>query len=372
MTFVNDAQSFRAIFLIWSVIFQPCLCQQEGNVTDYMDISSYTFDYSDIPQLCDKAYNHQFRLWFMSTFFSIISFAGLAGNLLIILTVIYFNRLKTMTDVYLLNLSFADLLFAFSLPFWAANCLAEWMLGVVLCKIMHTIYKVTFYSSMLLLCLISGDRYFAIVKAVSAHRLRYQTMFFSKVSSAIVWTVALIVSIPEMKYTRVTNNTCTPFSSTSDPLHIGIQTSQIVVAFALPLLVMSFCYSKIVQTLCRAQSFERNKAVKVILVVLVIFVVCQLPYNVVLFWTTLVVAYGGTTDCKYENNLQYATDVTQCAAFLRCCLNPFVYAFIGVKFRHDLLRLLKKLGCVSQEMFFKYTCRSSPALDTDTTTTFSP
>lgn len=311
----------------------------------------------------------------MSTFYSSICFLGLAGNLLVILTFFYFKRLKTMTDVYLLNLSFADLVFALSLPFWAANSMAEWVLGLVVCKAMHTIYKVSFYSSMLLLCFISVDRYFVISKAVSAHRHRSQAVFLSKVSSAVIWVTAMIFSIPEMTYTTINNNTCTPYSSTSDKLRVGIQASQIVLAFALPLFVMTFCYSSIVQTLCQARNFERNKAIKVILAVVAVFLVCQVPYNLVLFWTTVVTAKGGTEDCGYENRLLYATDVTQCVAFLRCCLNPFVYAFIGVKFRHDLLKLLKDFGCISQERFFRYTCarrRSSAANDTETTTTFSP
>lgn len=311
----------------------------------------------------------------MSIFFSFTCFLGLTGNLLVILTFFYFNRLKTMTDVYLLNLSFADLLFSLSLPFWAANSMAEWVLGLAVCKAMHTIYKVSFYSSMFLLSLISVDRYFAIAKAVSAYRHRSQAVFLSKVSSAVIWVMALIFSTPEMKYTTINNNTCTPYSSSIDPLRVSLQTSQIILGFALPLLVMCFCYSSIVQTLCQAQSFERNKAIKVILAVVAVFVVCQVPYNVVLFWNTIVTASGGTKDCVYDNNLLYATDVTQCVAFLRCCLNPFVYAFIGVKFRHDLLKLLKELGCMSQERFYRYTCgrrRSSAATDTDTTTTFSP
>lgn len=343
------------------------------NTTEY-DYSA-SVDYEGIPVLCTKASNREFRLWFIPTFYSIICLLGLSGNLLVILTFFYFKRLKTMTDVYLLNLSFADFLFALSLPFWAANSMVEWVLGLAVCKAMHTIYKVSFYSSMLFLCFISVDRYFAISKAVSAHRHRSQAVFISKVSSAVIWVMALMFSIPEMKYTSINNITCTPYSSTSDPLRVSIQTSQMVLAFALPFLVMSFCYSSIVQTLCQARNFERNKAIKVILAVVAVFLVCQVPYNLVLFWTTVVAAKGVSEDCNYENNLLYATDVTQCVAFLRCCLNPFVYAFIGVKFRHDLLKLLKDFGCMSQERFFRYTCgkrRSSAATDTETTTTFSP
>lgn len=332
-------------------------------------------DYGDYPKPCNKELNRQFRSWFMPTFYSVICFLGLVGNILVILTFFYFKRLKTMTDVYLLNLSFADLLFALSLPFWAANSMTEWVLGLVVCKAMHTIYKVSFYSSMLLLSLISVDRYFAIAKAISAHRHRSRAVFFSKVSAAIIWVMALIFSAPEMTYTTITNKTCTPYAGNSNQLRVGIQTSQMVLGFAMPLLVMGFCYSVIVKTLSQARSFERNKAIKVIFAVVAVFLFCQVPYNLVLLLTTLDTANGGTKDCSYDNSLLYAIDITQCVAFWRCCLNPFVYAFIGVKFRNDLLRLLKDLGCMSQGRFFKYTCgrrRSSAATDTETTTTFSP
>ncbi|XP_076001392.1 C-C chemokine receptor type 7 [Genypterus blacodes] len=346
---------------------------EEENMSTTEDYDAYSMDYSVFVQRCPKDSNIQFRLWFVSTFYSIICFLGLVGNLLVILTFFYFKRLKTMTNVYLLNLSFSDLLFALSLPFWAANSMTQWYLGLTVCKIMHIIYKVSFYSSMFLLCCISVDRYFAIARAVFAHRHRARAVFLSKVSSGVIWVLALIFSVPEMIYTTLNNNTCTPYSSTADELRVSIQAGQIVLGFAFPLLVMCVCYSSIVQTLCQARGFERNKAIKVILTVVVVFLVCQAPYNVVLFWATIVTAQGGTKDCGYDNNLLYATDITQAVAFLRCCLNPFVYAFIGVKFRLDLLKLLRDWGCISQERFYKYTCGRKSSLATDTeTTTISP
>ncbi|XP_008404737.1 C-C chemokine receptor type 7 isoform X1 [Poecilia reticulata] len=342
---------------------------------DNFDYSSTSQDYSDFPVLCDKESNRQFRLWFMPLFYAIICLLGVAGNLLVIATVFYFKRLKNMTDVYLLNLSFADLLFALSLPFWAANSMAEWILGLFVCKAMHTIYKVSFYSSMFLLSLISVDRYFAIAKAVSTHGLRSKAVFLSKLSSTASWVMALICSIPEMMYTNINNNTCDPFSAKNDKLRVGFQSSQIVLGFLVPFLIMSFCYTCIIQTLCQARGFERNRAIKVILAIVIVFLVSQMPYNIVLFWTTIVTGAGGTENCGYDNGLLFATDITQYVAFLRCCLNPFVYAFIGVKFRHDVLKLLKEIGCMSQERFYRYTCgrrRSSAGLDTETTTSFAP
>ncbi|XP_054460694.1 C-C chemokine receptor type 7 [Anoplopoma fimbria] len=386
MPCVSDLPNLLSAVLIWLMNFKCSMSQLEFNETikiithfnlttiNYLDYN-VTMDYEDFPILCVKESNRVFRNWFMPTFYSFICIMGLAGNLLVILTFFYFKRLKTMTDVFLLNLSFADLLFALSLPFWAASSMTEWVLGVVACKAMYTIYKVSFYSSMFILTFISVERYFVIARAVSAHRYRTQAVFFSKVSSAAIWVMALIFSIPEMSYTTINNNTCTPYSSSSDMLRVKIEASQIVLAFALPLLVMTICYSSIVKTLCQARSFERNKAIKVILAVVAVFLLCQLPYNLVLIVNTIVTASGETQHCNYEKMILYANDVTQCIAFMRCCLNPFVYAFIGVKFRHDLLKLLKDLGCMSHEWFIRFTKgrrRSSGATDTETTTTFSP
>ncbi|XP_068177091.1 C-C chemokine receptor type 7 [Antennarius striatus] len=377
MISVSDLSTPLPTVLIWFIHFKPSSSQDGENTTtpSYQDSNFSDLDYSDFPVPCGKEYNRQFRSWFIPTFYSIICLLGLVGNLLVIITVLSFKRLKTMTDVYLLNLSCADLLFALSLPFWAANSMTEWVLGLVLCKAIHVVYKVSFYSSMFLLSFISVDRYFAIAKAVSSYRHRSQAMLLSKVSSAGIWVMAVIFSIPDMNYTTVNNNTCTPYSSSSDHLRVTIQGTQIVLAFALPLLVMCFCYSSIVQTLYQTRNFERNKAIKVILAVVTVFLVSQVPYNLVLFWTTIVTAQGGTDDCSYENSLLYAADVTQCVAFLRCCLNPFVYAFIGVKFRHDLLKLLKDIGCLTQERLLRSAWgrrRASGAMDTETTTTFSP
>ncbi|KAM4612086.1 C-C chemokine receptor type 7 [Polymixia lowei] len=375
MTSVSDFQILLPSLLIWILNLKTCSSQEHENVTTTEDYNDSTIDYDEYVALCVKEANRNFRQWFMPTFYSVICLLSLGGNILVILTFYYFKRLKTMTDVYLLNLAFADLLFALTLPFWAANSMVEWALGLASCKIMHTVYKVSFYSSMLLLSCISVDRYFAIAKAVSAHRHRSKVVQFSKVSSAIIWFLALIFSSPEMIYTTITNKTCSLYGGNSEQFRVTIQTSQIIVGFAMPLLVMGFCYSVIVQILCQARNFERNKAIKVIFTVVAAFLFCQVPYNLVLFLNTLNTANGGSKDCNYDNRLLYVTDITQCVAFFRCCLNPFVYAFVGVKFRHDLLKLLKDWGCMSQQKFYRYTCgrrRSSAATDTETTTTFSP
>ncbi|KAJ8384154.1 hypothetical protein AAFF_G00208560 [Aldrovandia affinis] len=370
--------------LIWIIFFKTCM--SEGNMTlptettfgsGYSSGTEEEMDYSAFVQQCQKASNRYFRSWFMPTIYSIICFVGLVGNLLVMLTYIYFKRLKTMTDVYLLNLAAADLLFVLTLPFWAANCLDMWDLGLFLCKAMYSIYKISFFSGMLLLTCISVDRYFAIARAVSAHRHRSRAVYFSKVSSVVLWALALLFSVPEMIYTHVNENqTCTTFSGDTIQLRVGIQVGQMAAGFALPTLVMGFCYCAIIRTLMQARNFERNKAIKVIFAVVAVFLLFQVPYNLAMLVETLNTALGGSENCDFETRLQYALDVTQSLAFMRCCINPFLYAFIGVKFRHNLLKLLKNMGCLNQECLLQHTScakkRAPVATDVETTTSFSP
>nr|XP_034966319.1 C-X-C chemokine receptor type 2-like [Zootoca vivipara] len=88
---------------------------------------------------------------------------SLVGNSLVVLVIAYNKGNCSATDVYLLNLAIADLLFALSLPFWAVERVHEWIFGTPMCKILSLLKEVNFYSGILLLAWISMDRYLAIV-----------------------------------------------------------------------------------------------------------------------------------------------------------------------------------------------------------------
>uniref|UniRef100_A0A8C0I9W5 C-C motif chemokine receptor 7 n=1 Tax=Bubo bubo TaxID=30461 RepID=A0A8C0I9W5_BUBBB len=350
-----------------------------NNVTDDYD-SNTTIDYTMFEILCEKEEVRNFRAAFLPAMYSLICFTGLLGNGLVMLTYIYFKRLKTMTDIYLLNLALADILFLLTLPFWATSAAMHWLFGEFACKAVYCICKMSFFSGMLLLLSISIDRYFAIVQAASAHRFRPRMIFISKVTCILIWLLAFILSIPELVHSGVNNSDshprCSIIANDLQTFNTGIKVSQMVFGFLFPLLVMSVCYLIIIKTLLQARNFEKNKAIKVIIAVVIVFVVFQLPYNGVMLAKTIS-AFNQTSSCEESKKLDVADDVTYTLACFRCCLNPFLYAFIGVKFRNDLFKLLKELGCLSQERLWQLsTCRESKrfsfAMETETTTTFSP
>ncbi|XP_008833402.1 C-C chemokine receptor type 7 [Nannospalax galili] len=362
------------------VVFQVCLCQDE--VTDDYIGENTTVDYTSYETVCFMKDVRNFKAWFLPIMYSVICFVGLMGNGLVVLTYIYFKRLKTMTDTYLLNLAVADILFLLILPFWAYSAAKSWIFGISLCKCIFGIYKISFFSGMLLLLCISIDRYVAIVQAVSAHRHRARVLLISKLSCVGIWMLALFLSIPELLYSGLQKSNseeawrCSLITDHVEAL-ITIQVAQMVIGFLMPLLTMSFCYLVIIRTLLQARNFGRNKAIKVIIAVVVVFIVFQLPYNGVVLAQTVANFNITNSSCELSKQLNIAYDITYSLACVRCCVNPFLYAFIGVKFRNDLFKLFKDLGCLSQEQLRQWSsCRhvrhASMSMEAETTTTFSP
>lgn len=290
----------------------------------------------------------RFRSHYEPPLFWVIALVGGAGNLTVVW--IYLNlqrRLKTMTDVYLLNLAVADLLFLITLPFWAAEAASGWSFGSVLCKINASVYKVNLFSSMLLLACISIDRYVVIVQTTKAHNSQVERRRCSTVVCLVVWFVAAMLAIPELLFAAPAEVDGQKYCRMVFPPEVGNRNKivalslQVTVGFCLPFAVMAFCYSVIVAKLLKTRNFQKHKAMRVILAVVVAFVVSQLPYNGVLVGQAVQVSNTTAPDCEEVKRINMAEQVLKGVAYTHACLNPLLYAFVGVRFRRDVLQLLR-------------------------------
>uniref|UniRef100_A0A4X1VXE8 C-C motif chemokine receptor 6 n=2 Tax=Sus scrofa TaxID=9823 RepID=A0A4X1VXE8_PIG len=268
----------------------------------------------------------------------------------------FYKKAKSMTDVYLLNMAVADILFVLTLPFWAVHhATGEWIFSNAMCKLARGIYAVNFNCGMLLLTCISLDRYIAIVQATKSFRLRSRTLAHHKAICLAVWTMSILISSStftfNQKYKLQGSDVCEPrYHSVAEPLRwkLLVLGLQLLFGFFIPLVFMIFCYMFIVKTLVQAQNSKRHKAIRVILAVVLVFLACQIPHNMVLLVTAVNL---GRTDrsCGSERALGYARNITEVLAFLHCCLNPVLYAFIGQKFRSYFLKIMKDLWCVRRK-----------------------
>lgn len=331
------------------------------------DNYDYSGDYGD-DLLCDRESVRVFRSHYEPPLFWMIALVGGAGNLAVVWIYLNFRRrLKTMTDVYLLNLAVADLLFLVTLPLWAAEASHSWIFGTSLCKINSALYKVNLFSSMLLLTCISVDRYIAIVQTTKAHNSQVERLRCSRLVCAGVWLLALLLATPELVFAapaKVEGRT-QDYCRMVFPTHLGNNTKilvlslQVSMGFCLPFIIMAFCYSVIVATLLKTQGFQKHKAMRVILAVVVAFVVSQLPYNSVLVMEAVQASNITITNCDHLKAFDKAGQVLKSLAYMHACLNPFLYVFVGSRFRRDVVHLLRCCRCVPPVTKIQLSTKSS-------------
>nr|XP_009295593.2 C-C chemokine receptor type 9 isoform X1 [Danio rerio] len=354
------------------------------NFTDFTNLITDTDDYEpELDGLCSKELVRQFSKNFEPPLYWIIFVVGALGNLLVIcIFTTVRNRLKTMTDVYLLNLAVADLIFLGTLPFWATNAAQGWVFHQVICKGVSAAYKINFFASMLLLTCISVDRYIAIVHVTEAHNYKNKRMLHSKITCAFVWLASCILALPEFIFAKVKNiepqhNSCVMVYSIMDNnrTKVLVLALQICVGFLVPFMVIVLCYSVIIRKLMQARSFEKHKALRVIIAVVAVFVFSQLPLNGYLIIEAGQANNATITDCEVMQRLDMVGQIVKSLAYTHCCLNPILYVFIGVRFQKDLLSLLQCMSCGlgSVENCKLQDTNKKPSVmsDTDTTPVFS-
>ncbi|XP_076985669.1 C-C chemokine receptor type 2-like [Tamandua tetradactyla] len=301
--------------------------------------TSYDYDYGEP---CHKADVRQIAAQLLPPLYSLVFIFGFVGNMLVVLILINCKKLKSMTDIYLLNLAVSDLLFLFTLPWWAHYATHEWVFGNAMCKLFTGLYHIGYFGGIFFIILLTLDRYLAIVHAVFA--LKARTVTFGVVTSGLTWGVALSASLPGIIFTSSQKEDSSYSCGPSFPLRWKtFQTvMRNVLGLVLPLLVMVVCYSGILKTLLRCRNEKKkHKAVRLIFAIMIVYFLFWAPYNIVLLLSTFP-EFFNLSNCESSRQLDQAMQVTETLGMTHCCINPVIYAFVGEKFRRYLSVFFRK------------------------------
>lgn len=324
----------------------------EPNVT----MTDYYPDFFTSP--CDTELLVGGSMLYLAVLYCILFVLGLLGNSLVILVLVACKKLRSITDIYLLNLAASDLLFVLSIPFQTHNLLDQWVFGTAMCKVVSGLYYIGFFSSMFFITLMSVDRYLAIVHAVYAIKVR--TASVGTALSLAVWLAAIAATVPLMVFYQVSSEDgllqCFQFYDEQSlrwklSTHFEINTLGLLLPFA----ILLFCYVRILQQLRGCLNRNRTRAIKLVLTVVIVSLLFWVPFNVALFLTSLHDMHI-LDGCVTRQRLALATHVTEVISFAHCCVNPVIYAFIGEKFKKHLLDVFRK----SCSHIFLYVGRQMP------------
>lgn len=137
---------------------------------------------------------------------AVISFTvfvvGLIGNTLAIYVVLRYAKVKTVTNIYILNLAVADELYILGLPFLTTqNVLSYWPFGSFLCRAVMTADSMNQFTSIFCLTVMSIDRYLAVVHPIRSTKWRHPRV--ATVVSAAVWALSFVMVLPVVIFSDV-------------------------------------------------------------------------------------------------------------------------------------------------------------------------
>lgn len=120
---------------------------------------------------------------------------AIAGNILVILSVVCNRHLRTPTNYFIINLAIADLLLSTTvLPVSATmEILNYWVFGRIFCDIWAAVDVLCCTASIMSLCVISIDRYIGV-----SHPLQYPGIVTERralLAMLGVWALSVVISI---------------------------------------------------------------------------------------------------------------------------------------------------------------------------------
>jgi len=122
----------------------------------------------------------------LTLLYSVIFVLGLTGNLLALWAFFCVPSKKNSVHVFLINVAFADLLLVVCLPFRILYHSQgnKWTQSPFLCQVVGHLFYMNIYVSIILLGLISVDRYLKMHRSARIKRLSRK---WSAVLCAVVW-----------------------------------------------------------------------------------------------------------------------------------------------------------------------------------------
>ncbi|XP_071382939.1 type-2 angiotensin II receptor [Centroberyx affinis] len=331
--------------------------------------------------------------------YSIICVLGTVGNALAVCVLAHGSGARrTIANTFMLNLCVSDLLFLLTLPLWAVyySLGYHWPFGRVACKICGGLLNLNLYASIFFITCMSMDRYLAIVHPLRSQSARHPKR--ARLTCVLVWVLACASTVPTLA-----------LRDTHHIEHLGVEACvilyphdkwflvlawmKIILAFLLPLVVISSCYCAIGRHLlagtelggiCKpfepsnlpslpgSKSLESQESCSkaerpptpcvnpsscggrplecrglervlwTVAAVVLAFFLCWFPFHCVTLLDVLR-TQGWVSGCWVDWSITSLFPLTICLGFSNSAINPVLYCFMGNHFRGRLGGLCKGL-----------------------------
>ena len=191
--------------------------------------------------------------YFFIIYYAIVFLSGSIGNFVIIASVVKYKRMRTVVNIFLVNLAIADLLFVVLSIFDALAFLLDgkWVLGDAFCRFQGTMIEISYTVSVCTLTVVAAERYMSICHP---HKIK-RTFKQAFCTCVFVWIFSLIfcsglfygytASINKEGFVTCRNN------HWEERSRLSFYIVHSVLVYLVPLAVMSFSHFFISRALIR-------------------------------------------------------------------------------------------------------------------------
>ncbi|RNA32418.1 neuropeptide Y receptor-like [Brachionus plicatilis] len=187
-----------------------------------------------------------------SIFYTISMVLGIGGNAFVLLIFMFYQRVKTVTNFFIINLAINDLIFALlCIPstFITAYLIQYWPMPQFMCVSLNFMQNASVTLTVYTLIWITLDKFWALVKPLKARI----SITLCKYLILVSWLFSLVISLPIAMFTRLTSVN----SSHSKPQCSEIWPQSLeqmstlynvlllLIQYFIPLIILTYCYVRI-------------------------------------------------------------------------------------------------------------------------------
>uniref|UniRef100_A0A8C0EU60 Substance-K receptor n=1 Tax=Bubo bubo TaxID=30461 RepID=A0A8C0EU60_BUBBB len=302
----------------------------------------------------------QIALWAIT--YSFIVITSIVGNVTIIWIILAHRRMRTATNYFIVNLALSDLLMStfntiFNFIYASHNV---WYFGEEFCRFQNWFPITAMFVSIYSMTAVAAERYVAIIHPFKPRLSAGST----RVIIGIIWLVAFGLAFPQCFYAEIMTDNGTTKCIVVWPDDVGSNTDQggkatyhiavIVLIYLLPLMVMFVAYSIIGITLWSSavpgnhlnrvryehQVNAKKKFVKTMVVVVIIFAVCWLPYHIYFILGSF------KEDIYQQKYIQQVYLAIFLLAMSSTMYNPIIYCCLNQRFRSGFKLAFRWCPCI--------------------------
>lgn len=287
----------------------------------------------------------------LAVFYSLFFVFGLLGNLFALWVFLFLHARRNSVWVFLINCAIADLVLLACLPFRVFYHVNgdKWGLGFVACKFVGTVFYMNMYMSIVLLGLISLDRYLRLSGKSPSRRVFGRRRPWSWAACGLLWIVFItltlvFISTPEDKNF---DGRCFQFKQRAVNKWKAYFNFTVVLLFWLVFVMLVVSYAKIASRLLHVSQNKPDfpnagkykRTAKKSFFVLFLFTVCFVPYHTFRPFYILTQLHHFDS-CDQLQTVSDTNEIVLLLSVFNSCLDPIMYFLLSGSVRKTAVQVI--------------------------------